>query len=163
MKFNIFSWLGIPKILMNVMSCHDFSKPTTSKVIITYHKALVLYHLTREFRIVKKVKCVFYNSSERVLRKTNTSPLHEKDRLLTCKSAVPSIEKTFNQNLNFRNVYDKFLSSWFDERYVKLITEQFHFFVKHRIDELEHTSLSTEWTQNMDTAAYMEHLKNICP
>ena len=56
-----FSWLGIPKILMNVMSCHGFSKPTTSKVIITYHKALVLYHLTREFRIVKKVKCVFYN------------------------------------------------------------------------------------------------------
>ena len=55
-----------------------------------------------------------------------------------------------------RYVYDNFQSRFYDERYVKLYIDQFQFFVKQRLDKLEHPSLITEWTYNMDTSAYVK-------
>ena len=55
-----------------------------------------------------------------------------------------------------RDLYDIFQSHFYDERHVKLYTEPFQFFVKQRLDELEHPSLITEWNHNMDTASYMK-------
>ena len=54
------------------------------------------------------------------------------------------------------DVYDKFMSGWYDEIHVKPIIKNFHIFVKQRLDKLEHISLITEWGHIMDTAAYME-------
>ena len=54
------------------------------------------------------------------------------------------------------DVYEKFMSGWYDEIHVKPIIKNFHIFVKRRLDKLEHISLITEWDQNMDTSAYME-------
>ena len=58
-----------------------------------------------------------------------------------------------------RYVYDKFLSVWYYERHIEPIIGLFKFFVKQRLDELEHIALVTEWTHNMDTDNFLEHPK----
>ena len=53
-------------------------------------------------------------------------------------------------------MYDDFQSHFYDERHVKLYTEQFHFF-KQRLDELGNPYFITEWTHNMNIAAYLRY------
>ena len=53
-KFNYFSGLGIPEILMNIMSCHFFSKLAISTVILTCRSTSVPYYLSKGFIIVEK-------------------------------------------------------------------------------------------------------------
>ena len=36
------------------------------------------------------------------------------------------------------------------------LSKSFNYFVKQRIDEIEHSSLVTEYINNMDSAAYVE-------
>ena len=53
-NFNDFSVLGITEILMNIMSCHSFSKLITSTVILTFRSALAPYYLSKIFLLLKK-------------------------------------------------------------------------------------------------------------
>ena len=72
-----------------------------------------------------------------------------------CKAEIPSILKILNKIVITKDVYNKFLSIWYDERHIEPIIEKFRFFVKQRLDELEHPYLVTEWIHNMDTSAYL--------
>ena len=51
-----------------------------------------------------------------------------------CKSSIPSIVQTLNKIVIQIDVYDEYQSRFYDERHVKLYTEQFQFFVQKRID-----------------------------
>ena len=50
-KFKTFFGFGVPEILMNIMSCHGFSKSSISTVILTYQSALV--NISKIFVIVE--------------------------------------------------------------------------------------------------------------
>ena len=76
-KGQYFSGLDIPDIMMNIMSCHDFSKVTTSTVILVCRSALVPYNLSKVFIIVEKLEDVFENITKPVFKKIYASPLHE--------------------------------------------------------------------------------------
>ena len=70
-KLNELSGLIIPETIMNIMSCHGFSKPTISTVIITCLSVLVPYYLSELFFIVEKEEGIFENIPEKVLNKIN--------------------------------------------------------------------------------------------
>ena len=76
MEFNDFSGLGIPEIMMNIMSCDDFSELTTSTVIFTCRSDFMIYYLSKVFIIVDKVYRVYINISDPVFRQINDFPLH---------------------------------------------------------------------------------------
>ena len=57
------------EILMNIMSCSDFSKMTTSTVIFIRRSSLVPYYLSKVFIIVKKVDGVFVNIPDPFIEK----------------------------------------------------------------------------------------------
>ena len=50
-KFNDLSQLGMPDILMNIISCHGFVKSSSSKLILTLRNSLVPYYLSKGFLI----------------------------------------------------------------------------------------------------------------
>ena len=54
-------------------------------------------------------------------------------------------------------VNDEYQSNFYDEKHVKLYTQQFQFFVKKHLNELEHTDLITEWNHNMGTDEYLKY------
>ena len=84
-KLNNVSGLGIPDVLMNIMSCHGFLQPSISKVILTCGSALVPYYPSKGFVIVETKEGVKYNIKMSVKDKINADNLHPKDSLLTCK------------------------------------------------------------------------------
>ena len=52
-KFNNLSGLGIPEILMNIMSWHGSAKYSILAVILTCHNSLVTYDLSKGYVIVE--------------------------------------------------------------------------------------------------------------
>ena len=52
-KLNDLSGLGIPDILMNIMSFHGFAKSSILTVILTCRNALVPYYFSKGFFIVE--------------------------------------------------------------------------------------------------------------
>ena len=52
-KFNDWYGLGIPEILMNIISYHGFYKYSILTVILKFHNALVPYDLSKGFLIVE--------------------------------------------------------------------------------------------------------------
>ena len=53
-KFNYLSGLGIPNILMNIMSCNGFDKSSILTVILTCRSDLVPHYLYKGFVIVER-------------------------------------------------------------------------------------------------------------
>ena len=131
---------------------------TASTVVITCHTALMQNYLSKVFLIVEKVEDIFVNIPERVLKQINDSSLHDEGRLLTGKAPIKPIVKTLNKIVITRDVYDKFMYIWYDERHVKPYTEQFNFLSNNVFDKFEHPDLITEWIHNMDTYASTEKL-----
>ena len=128
-----------------------FSKMTTSTVIITCCSALVTYYLSKGFIIVEKVYGVFVNIPDPVIKKTNSSPLNDREIILACKSAIISIVKIFDKILITKYLYNKFQSSWYDETLVEPIIKKIQFFVKNVLTNLniQPSSLNVLkiWTQ----------------
>ena len=52
-KFNNLYGLGIPKILMNIMPCHEFVKSSVSTVILICCNDLAPYYLSKLFDVVE--------------------------------------------------------------------------------------------------------------
>ena len=52
-ELNNFSGLGIPDILMSIISCHVFSKYPISTVVISCRSPIVPYYLSKVFVVVK--------------------------------------------------------------------------------------------------------------
>ena len=69
------SGLGIPEIMMNIMSCHGLSISTIRIVIIVCCSVVVPYYFSKGFLIVEKVEGKFENIPEQVLKQTNAFPL----------------------------------------------------------------------------------------
>ena len=51
-------------------------------------------------------------------------------------------------------VYANYVSNYYDDRNVESYNLEFIFFVKRRLDELEHPDLIIEWTSNIYEYAY---------
>ena len=90
---------------------------------------------------------------QKELSKINAYLLHDKDIFFMYKSSIPSIVKTLNKFLILRDIYYEFSFRFYEEIFVKPIIEQF-FFVKQRLEKLEHPALITERTHNIDTDSY---------
>ena len=83
------SGLGIPEILMNIMSCQGFDKSSISTVILIYLNALVIYYLYKSFVIVEIEVGGVYNIIINVKEKINAAPLNKYDSLIPFKLAIP--------------------------------------------------------------------------
>ena len=69
--------------LMNIMSCHGFSKVTTPTVILSCCSNVVTYYLSKGCIIVENVYGISISIPGTSLNKTNAYSLHEEDGLFT--------------------------------------------------------------------------------
>ena len=68
--------------------------------------------------------------------------------------SITSTVNTLNKIIIAREVYDNYVSYFYDNHPVEPYNPDFEMFVKQRHDELKHPALITEWTSNMDKDAY---------
>ena len=115
--------------------------------------------MSKGFIIIEKVEVIFGNKPEQVLRKINVYPWHDEDLVLTCKASIPSIVKTLNKFLITRYLYETFCIVGMIKKACWTHYQTVSFFVKQRLDKLEHTALITELSHSIYTVYYMEHSK----
>ena len=77
------SGMGIHAILINIMSCHRFSKSETLTVILKWISTLVPYYLNKVFLIVETEEGGADNIKITTKEKINAVNLYNKDSLLT--------------------------------------------------------------------------------
>ena len=53
-KYNDISGIGIPELLINIISCNVFVNDTKSDVILSCHRKLVDYYISKGFVILEK-------------------------------------------------------------------------------------------------------------
>ena len=100
--------LDIPEIMINIISCHGFKNLTILIAILTCISALVLYYLPKYVFVLEKQEGKFENIPEQVLNQINAPLLHDKDSILMCRAAIPSIVKILNKIVIPRDLYDYF-------------------------------------------------------
>ena len=91
------SGLVTPEIFMNIISCHIFSKSSTSTVILTCRSALFPYDLYKVFVVVEIQEGGLDNIPMSLQMQIHADNLHQKDSILTCKAAIPSIYNTLKK------------------------------------------------------------------
>ena len=101
------------------MSYHEFSKSSISTVILTFRSTLVPYYLSKLFVVVETEEGGAYNIPMNVKMKIYTNNLHQDDSLLTCKATIPSIVNTLHKTIIPRDMYEKFVSKFYDDRRVE--------------------------------------------
>ena len=80
-KFNDLSRMGIPDILMSIMSCHGFSKKST--FFFTCRSALVHCYISKGLIIVETEEVNLDHVPIRVKNQINSVNLHDEDSLFT--------------------------------------------------------------------------------
>ena len=88
-----------------------------------------------------------------IVKKINATDLNKQDIILTYKAANPSIVNKLNKTIIARDVYEKYVSNYYDDHHVESYNLEFKYFVKNCLDELEHLGLITDWTSNMEKYA----------
>ena len=92
MNSNEFLRIEILEFLMNLMSCHGFTKDINSTVIVSFRNWSVEYHLEKEFVIIEHNSNTLSSvpsEMKQIIRATN---MHNSDFVMSCFTPVPSIE-----------------------------------------------------------------------
>ena len=118
-KFNALSGMIISEILMNIMSCHGFSKYPMSNVILTCRSYLVSCYINKYFVVVETEKFGQDNIPIMVKEKINAINLYKKEIILTCKAATTSVFNTLNKIDIPRYHYGTYVSNYYNDRHVE--------------------------------------------
>ena len=105
------------------------------KNICPYYLGLIRYKLSKNdnnfeennFKNFSGLKISEILMNMNVKNKIDADNLHPEDNLLTCKSAISSIVNTLHKIFIPTDVYDMYVSHYYDYRYVELFNEEFNF------------------------------------
>ena len=84
MSYNSFLGIGIPEVLMNLISCHGFMKELNSTVIILCRTRLVEYYLEKEFVILEYNSENLSSVSNEEKQRIYAINMHKTDFVMAC-------------------------------------------------------------------------------
>ena len=126
--------LEIPEILMNIMSCHGFTKSSTLTVILTCRSALVPYYFSKGFVIFETEVGGVDNILTTEKLQIRADDLHQEESFIACNTDIPSIVNTFHKPPISRDVYEKYAFKFYDNRHVDLYNLEFNCFFMQSLD-----------------------------
>ena len=124
-KFNDLSGLGIPEILMNIMSYYGFAISSISIVILKCCSALVPCYRSKVFSVFETKEGGIYNILTSVKNKINADNLHPEESLITSKAVITLIVNTLKKIIIPTDVYDTYVSHYYDIRHVEFLSYSF--------------------------------------
>ena len=131
-------------------------KSSISTVILSCRNSLVPYYFSKVFVIVETELGGVENIPIIVKNQTNATHLHEEESIITYKASIPATVNTLKKNFIARDIYEKYVSNYYDDRNVESYNLDFF---QSCLDEMEHPALITEWTINMEEDAYKKQAK----
>ena len=111
--FNIILGIGIPYLLMNLLSCHGFLGDIKSIVVLKCPKRMLEYYFSKGFRILE---CSFNNLVKlpnEVKQRIHAEETDNSDYVMTCINTIPSTSNTPKKFL----LHESLLSSYIKTKY----------------------------------------------
>ena len=81
-SFYELSGIGIPEILLNIVSCYGYIKDENSTLILTWKGKLVSYYLSNVFVIIEKDYHAFNNVPQMVQSRIDAINMYESDSIM---------------------------------------------------------------------------------
>ena len=82
------SIIGIPEILLNIVSCHGFSQEENQKVILMWRIKLVLYYLSKGFVMLEK----YFQDLKKIptwfKQRNHAVAMNVNDLVMTCNTDI---------------------------------------------------------------------------
>ena len=94
--FDGFPGIGIPEVLMNIMSCCGFAKEENKIFILMFRIKLVSYYLSKGFLIIDPKSDALDNVPLKFKQKIHTIDKYGTGYSTTCKKYIPSAINTLN-------------------------------------------------------------------
>ena len=113
-KLNDISGIGIPELLMNIMSCHGFVNYEKSTVIFSCHRKLITYYLSKGFVIPNNNSSALRDVPLRVKKRMNNENLHRNDFVIECNRAIPSAANTLKIIQICAALFTEFSSTYYN-------------------------------------------------
>ena len=120
-KFNNFSWLRTPDILMNIISCHGLVNYSIPKVILKFRSDLVTYYISKGFVIVETEEGVIDNTPTNVNIKIHDDSLHPEDSSST-QSGISINCQYIKKIIISRDVVKNYASNFYDYHHIEFYT-----------------------------------------
>ena len=92
--FDIILGIGIPDLLMNLMSCHGFLKNINSVVILKFPKRMLEYYFSKGFTILECNVNNLEKLPNEVKQIIHAEETDNSDKVMTCINTIPSISNT---------------------------------------------------------------------
>ena len=82
--------IGIPCLLMNLMSCHGFLKHINYVVILNFPKRMLEYNFSKGFTILECNSNNLEKLPNDVKQKTHAEETDNSDKVMKCINTIPS-------------------------------------------------------------------------
>ena len=98
-SYDELSVIGIPEVLLKIVSCLVYVQENNHTVILTCRSKLVSYYLSKGFLILEKYSPEMNNVTIRVKQCICAVDIHKNSSLITCNREIPSVGSTLKQNV----------------------------------------------------------------
>ena len=115
-SFDELSGIGIPEIVLNIVSCYGFVHYKNSTLILTCRSKLVLYHLSKGFLIFEQAYQALKNVTLRVQNRINDINMFDCDYIVSCSTAITSVLNTLNNIYLGGPIWDEFTSEYYNDK-----------------------------------------------
>ena len=110
-SYNELLGIGIPDVLMNLISCHGFIKDTNSTVVILYRTPLVEYYLAKVFVILEHNSTELSIVPNEVKQIMHAIDMHDSEYVMSCYTSITYVANTVKKlhimsDLNYGHIHN---------------------------------------------------------
>ena len=114
-KFDIILGIGIPDLLMNLISCHIFLKNINYVVILRFPKRIFEYYLSKVFTILECNENNLAKLPNYVKDRIHAEEKYHSDKFMTCINRIPSTSNTLNNLVVNKRFHSSYIQTEFND------------------------------------------------
>ena len=143
-SFNILLVIGIPELLLNLVSCHGFIKKPNSTVILNFRTRLINNHLSKGFSIIEQnTKQIIFLPNDVKLR-INLNNKLDTDYVMVKNKSISAGANTIKQLHIQKSVHIIYKQDFYKNKEKEI----YFLFLKYLVpvmEDLDHLALIAEW------------------
>ena len=141
--------IGIPEILLNIVSCYGFIQDKNSTLLLTCRIKLVSHYLSRGFLIIEQASQALKNFLMIVQNHIHAIIMYDSDSIMICSTPIPSVSNTLKRIYLNGPLWYEFTSQYYNEKNETfgLLFQQYK---ASDIDNIYYLSVINEWKYNID-------------
>ena len=138
--FNIILGIGIPDLLMNLMSCHGFLKNVNYVVILNFPKRMLEYYFSKGFTILEWNDNNLEKLPNDVKQRIHAEKTDNWDKFMTSINTITFTSNTLKNLVVNKSVHSSYIQTEFNDKN-KMIINIFSSYVVPLLRDINHAAL----------------------